>query len=285
MLLANYNQFQVDFSSKGIEYAAEHTLALGFNAVEFLTGYPTGLPAFTDLKAAERTAEVLKRYGLPTACFSVGASLYGPNIKETEEAFCRYAEIAAILGSPYLHHTLYLPLSLPANAPAYTSVLAATIDAVEHIAARAAAVGVTCLYEPQGMYFNGIGGLEGLLSAMKCRAENIGVCGDVGNPLFVDADPAALFAHFATDIRHVHVKDYFVRTERPDDPEYKPTRGGRYVKQCTFGEGDVALSSCFQALHTAGYNGAYAFELSGTDDELRRAIEVFRSLHTEAFSH
>ena len=284
MLLTNYNQFQLDLAERGIEYAAEHTLSLGFNGVEFLAGYPATLPTFSDLKGAERTAAVLQRYGLSTACFSAGVSLYGPNAMAVEEALCHYAEIAAILGSPFLHHTVCLPLTLPPNAPSYEAVLSATIDAVERIADHAAAHGVTCLYEPQGMYFNGIEGLNGLLTAMKQRGKSIGVCGDVGNPLYVDADPAAIFERFAEDIRHVHIKNYFIKENTPGEAGYKPTRGGRFIKICELGEGDIDLLACFRALRKVNYNGAYAFELSGTDDVMRRAIEYFKVLHASAFN-
>ena len=285
MLLTNYVLFQADLAAKGIEYAAEHTVALGLNAVEFLAGYPATLPTFCDLREAERTAAVLKRYGLQTACFSVGASLYGGDAKGAREAFCRYAEIAAILGSPYLHHTICLPLVLPPNAPSYETVLGETIDAITRIAERAAGFGITCLYEPQGMYFNGVAGLGTLLAEMKKRAANVGVCGDVGNPLYVDADPAEIFTRFAADIRHVHVKDYFIRDEKPEEPDYAPTRGGRYVKLCDLGEGDVDLFACLCALRTVNYDGAYALEFSGDDCRMRRAIDTFKALHASAFEN
>lgn len=283
MLLANYTLFYSDLKTRGIEYAAEHSLALGFNAVEFFLGYPDSLPLFDDLKEAERAAQVLKGYGLPTACVSIGASLFGADSKAVEAALCRYAEVAAILGSPYLHHTVYLPLSLPLGAPSYDEVFGATVDAVERIATRAESVGVTCLYEPQGMYFNGIDGLAPLLGEIRRRGRRVGICGDVGNPLYVDADPAELFDRFAGDILHVHLKDYFVRRQQPDEAGYTPSRGGRYLKPCELGEGDIDLSSCFRALRSAEYHGAYAFELFGTDEVMRRAIETFKSLYVSVF--
>ena len=62
--LTNYEQFFRDIPQKGLTYAAEHTLALGFNAVEFLCY--TLSPDF-DVKEAK---EVLTAYGLPVSCFS-----------------------------------------------------------------------------------------------------------------------------------------------------------------------------------------------------------------------
>ena len=283
MILTNYNLFQHDLATKGIEYAAEHTLALGMGAVEFLAPCPANIPVFKDLKEAEKTAKVLERYGLKVSCFSAGASLYGPDMQAVEDGFKRYAEIAAIVGSPYLHHTLFCPLVMPQNPPRYETVFDAVIDAVERVAAHAKTFGVTCLYEPQGMYFNGVAGLAPLITEMKKRATNVGVCGDIGNCLYVDDDPVAVFEAFAPDILHTHIKDYVVRTEKTDDRSYNTSRGGRYLSVTEIGAGDIDLLSAMRALKNVEYNGAFALEVSGDDDFMRRSIEYLKSVYCQVF--
>ena len=284
MLLTNYGPFHYDLIHHGIEYAAEHTASLGFNAVEFLGGFPPQIPAFEDLGEAERVAEVLKSYGLKTACFSAGVSLYGANTAEVEKALCRYAEIAAIVGAPFLHHTVYLTLELAPDSPSYEHVFASTIDSVERVARHAASLGVTCIYEPQGMYFNGIQGLAPLVKEMKARVGKVGVCGDVGNPLYADADPVGIFEHFSTDILHVHVKDYFYRKGVVQENGWKPSRGGNSLMQTELGMGDIDLAGCLRALREAEYHGAYAFEIpGGNDDMTRRAVESFKSIYCSVF--
>lgn len=285
MIITNYNLFQQDLATHGIEYAAEHTVALGLGAVEFLAGFPARLPMFNDLKEAERVAEVLKRYGLKTSCFSVGASLYGPDGRNAEEAFKRYAEIAAIVGSPYLHHTMFLSLTLPENPPSYETVFNAVIDSVERIAAHAKPLGVTCLYEPQGMYFNGVAGLAPLLTEMKKRATNVGVCGDVGNCLYVDDDPVTVFEAFAPEILHVHMKDYTVRAEKGNNPTTKPSRGGRWLTISEIGAGDIDLVGAMRALKNVDYDGAFALEVAGDDDFMRRSIEYLKSVHCQVYGN
>ena len=284
MLLANYTPFHYDLMKGGIEYAAERSRALGFNAVEFLGGFPPQIPAFRELAEAEKMAAVLKSYELRTVCFSVGASLYGENMAAVEEAFCRYAEIAAILGAPYLHHTVCLPLTLPPDAPTYEEVFGATIDAIERVSRHAATGGGTCIYEPQGMYFNGIAGLEPLIKEMKKRVGNVGVCGDVGNPLYVDADPVGIFDRFSPDILHVHLKDYYYRKGATHGAEWNVTRGGNSLTKAELGVGDIDLLGCLRALHNVDYKGAFALETPGGDDDVtRRAVESFKSMYCSVF--
>lgn len=283
MILTNYNLFQHDLVTQGIEYAAEHTLALGMDAVEFLAPCPGNIPAFKDLKEAERTAEVLRRYGLKVSCFSSGASLYGPDGQMVEEWFKRYAEIAGILSSPYLHHTLFCPLVMPQDPPSYDAMFNAIIDSVERVAAHAKQFGVTCLYEPQGMYFNGVAGLKPLITEMKKRATNVGVCGDIGNCLYVDDDPGAVFEAFASEILHVHMKDYVVRTETAEDRSYKPSRGGKWLSHTEIGAGDIDFVSAMQTLKNVDFNGAFALEVMGDDDFMRRSIEYLKSVYCQVY--
>lgn len=284
MIIANYVLFQHDLATRGIEYAAEHTLALGMNAVEFLAGVPGNIPTFKDIKETEKTAEVLKRYGLKTSCFSSGASIYGPNKEKTEEGFKRYSEMAAILGSPYLHHTMFFPLTMPENPPSYEIVFNAVIDSVERIAAHAKQFGVTCLYEPQGMYFNGVEGLSPLLNEMKKRATNVGVCGDVGNCLYVDDDPVRVFEAFAPDVLHVHMKDYIVRDQKTEELSYDPSRGGRWLSLCELGVGDIDLVGAMRALKSVDYDAAFALEIKGDDDFMRRSIEYLKAVYRQVYS-
>ena len=283
MIFTNYVLFQHDLATHGIEYAAEHTLALGMNAVEFLAGVPGNIPTFKDLKEAERTAEVLKRYGLKTSCFSLGASLYGVDMQSVEECFKRYAEIASIVGAPYLHHTLFLPLVLPENPPSYDTVFNSVIDAVERIAAHAKQFGVTCLYEPQGMYFNGVAGVKPLITEMKKRATNVGVCGDIGNCLYVDDDPVSVFEAFAPDILHVHMKDYLVRADKGDNPNTKPSKGGRWLTLTEIGAGDIDLVGAMRTLKSVDYDAAIALEVKGDDDFMRRSLEYLKSVYCSVY--
>ena len=272
--LTNSEQFFRDIPQKGLTYAAEHTLALGFNAVEFLCY--TLSPDF-DVKEAK---EVLAAYGLPVSCFSVGITLYAKekeDMQRVEEALCRYGEIAAALGSPFLHHTLFLPLTLPADAPTYEEVAEPVLESVARIVRYCQGLGVTCLYEPQGMYFNGEG-FSRFFEELHRLYPSVGVCGDVGNPLFVDAAPEAIFLKHAKDIKHVHLKDYAVADTPFEKGTSYLTLGGRYLQTAVLGEGAVALDACVAALRQVGYTGAFSLETSGEDKILSRSIAAADAL-------
>ena len=285
MLLTNYVLFQNDLNSRGLEYATEHTLALGFNAVEFLVGVPHKSTVIPDPEAAARAKEYLDAHGLAVACYSLGAKLYDPeNGEEAERAFMAHAEIAAALGTKYLHHTFFGPLNRPENAPSYEEVLHNVLAPTTRIANYCATRGITCIYEPQGVYINGIAGLGGLLNEMKKRCRNVGVCGDVGNSFYVDTAPEEIFDHFAADIRHVHLKNYFYRdTADPGDRKWRRNDSGKFLCRTPLYEGDIDISHCLRRLKECGYDGAYAMEFDGNDEEMRRSITCFLAHYREVF--
>ena len=101
MKFANYTQFYRDREQHGIEYAAEHTVKLGFDGVEYFVCSPSPLYA-----SAKEEKAVLDRYGLDVVCYSVSVQLFANDQKVVEEQMLREIEAAAILGAPRFHHTL-----------------------------------------------------------------------------------------------------------------------------------------------------------------------------------
>jgi sugar phosphate isomerase/epimerase len=126
------------------------------------------------------------------------------------------------------------------------------------IARYARRLGLRVLYEPQGMYFNGSDGFRGLYRRIKAECPEVGVCADVGNPMFVDEDPVRFIKEFACEALHVHVKDY-----RGSDGNGDRTRGGRFLMPARIGTGEAHVSECIAALKAVGYAGYYAVEAYG----------------------
>ena len=104
MIFTNYTQFYRDRNTLGIEYAASHTKALGFDGVEYYTRASSEL-----WRSAAEDRRVLDGHGLPVSCYSVGVQLFTDDPETAEEQMARHIEAAAALGSPYLHHTLFPP--------------------------------------------------------------------------------------------------------------------------------------------------------------------------------
>lgn len=256
MQFTMYDQFTELVLSRGIEAAADYAIEHGFSAVEFLGTVHSPVKTVEEATYARR---VLEDRGLTVACYSVGTTLY-ESVGE-EQKLLAHAELAAALGSPFLHHTLASALYLPAGSPDFETVKADVVPRALRIARYAATLGLTCLYEEQGFYFNGVKNFGAFYREMKAQADNVGVCGDLGNILFADEDPECFIRTFASDIRHVHIKDYKVTRESMGASSMR-SQGGRFLTEIPVGEGDAHVATCLSILRETGYRGHTALELS-----------------------
>lgn len=273
MNFTNYTQFYRDRDGQGIEYAARHTRELGFDGVEYFTR------SFSDLwRTAAEERRVLDEYGLPVSCYSVSVQLFCDDPRTVEEQMARQLEAAATLGSPYVHHTLFPPYSMKGVSASYDEVFAGVIDSAERIAKRCEALGMVCLYEPQGVYFNGIDGLGRIFGELKERGCRVGICGDFGNSFFVDVDPKDIFDRFAAEIRHVHVKDYRLTDVIDPDKRTYESLSGTYLYDTEVGTGAVDFAHGFRALQKVGYDGAVSFEIEGSDEQLKEALALIKRI-------
>ncbi len=246
---------------EGAEATAAYAVKMGFSSVEVLEstgeGYPASVP---DVETAKQIKKVLADQGLTTACYSVGTTIY--KNPDAVESLLRQAEIAAALDCPYLHHTLISSISPSPDMPPFEEAIADVVESAGKIAEYAKTLGVRCIYEDQGLYANGLEGFGTFYSQVKQISSNVGVCGDIGNSFFVDCEPEKFFAAYATEIYHVHIKDY-LRKSVPQSPGiyWLPTKGGNWVRGTTIGSGVVDFDACMSILKGAGYTGPYALEL------------------------
>ncbi len=261
MQFTMYSRFIPTLAKLGAAATADYAANLGFSSVEVLEttspGHPSVIP---DRETAENIRKIFAERGLTVACYSVGTCLY--RSPEAEESLKYQAEIAAALGCPFLHHTLLPWLKRTGDLPSFDEALEITADAAARVAKYAEPLGVTCLYEDQGLYANGVTGFGAFYREIKNRTANVGVCGDVGNVLFVDESPVPFFREFIGEIRHVHIKDYLYKTKTPVSPGmyWLETGGGNWVRDTMIGHGDLDIAGCMEILKNAGYTGALAFE-------------------------
>ncbi|MBQ4051685.1 MAG: sugar phosphate isomerase/epimerase [Oscillospiraceae bacterium] len=274
-----YMYFAEAVLEKGIRAAAEYARKMGFSSVEMLETARTGCPkVFPTVKDAREARKVLEEYGLHMACYSVGAALY--RSPEAEAVMMRHAEIAAELGSPYLHHTM-VGSAEAVGAPSNEEAIEVVTDAAERIANYAKTLGLTCIYEDQGRVVNGIDGFGSFYREISRRCDNTGVCGDIGNCLFVDTEPEDFFRAYAKEIVHVHIKDY-IRKSAPSAPGsgWHRTNNGRWLRDTTIGSGCIDFDACLKILKDAGYTGPYALELCHPepfDYGVEQAMEYLRA--------
>ena len=244
MNFSMYSKFYNILLRDGIEKAADTAKDFGFSSVEFFDFvHPSRVDCIKSVEDARRMRGVLEERGLTTACYSVAVGLYEEGmtldtVTHAEKKLMQYAEYAAALGCPYLHHTLTItvePLLTEETALKYI------VPAAIRVAKYAQSLGVTCIYEDQGPFFNGVEGFGKFFYAVKAECPYVGVCGDVGNTLFVDENPEAFFRAYAHEIKHVHVKDYIIANVRGEDG-WSPTRAGKWAKETIVGEGVINLS-------------------------------------------
>lgn len=257
MNFAMYTGFSDRIRECGIEKAADYAKSLGYTSVELyeeiLPGSKYSIP---NVASARAVKAVLEEKELSVACYSVYVDIW--QNEGAIDVLMNLIEIASELGSPFFHHTL-----LPGIVPSYEEGIRAAVDASARIADYAATFGITCIYEDQGQYVNGVEGFQGFWSEMKKRCGNVGICGDLGNILFVNEAPEAFLKAYIKDIRHIHVKDYLWKERLASPGKYwNRAKGDSWLRDTMIGSGVVDFEACMEILKEAGYEGAFALELN-----------------------
>ena len=245
-----------------VDYAAAHNIK-NLETLNILDLSTPDLQVAKDLKAYADSKEI----SFP--CVSVGMSLVDDDRVQRIEDLKRYADIAKILGSPYLHHTIALNFSDPEKITKnFETYYQRGLEAVREIFDYAAALGIRTIYEDQGFVFNGKTTFERFLRDVD---RNVGVVADFGNIQFVDEHVEDFIPAFADRIVHVHAKDYIVTDPRSREklPGEYTSRGGNYLQGCLVGQGSVHTEAAFKALQAMGYKGFVALEGDpiGPDEE------------------
>ena len=236
--LATYAGLREKIADLGIKGALNSARVCTYRGVELLF---IGSECADIMAGAKEIREALSESGTEMACIScyldvVSKSEPYRRDERSIEYVKRCIDLAEKIGSPYVHHTLVTRLS--GGRENYREVLPEVVAAAGEIADYARAKGVTVLYEPQGMLFNGLDGYSGFLDEALKRHDNVGVCLDVGNTLWVDEDCYALAEKYAHQVKHVHLKDYVLDG---NDERYR-TMSGRTIKEVALGSGIIDLN-------------------------------------------
>ena len=219
---------------------------------------------------------LLKANGISVSCHSVYIDIYD-NFDEAEDYLKKQIDVAVNLGSPYLHHTLKPSLEITSSDTDTDALLRKGLPLLKNVADYAKSKGIKMLYEPQGMYFNGEG-LKKLIDALLgLGIENVGVCIDLGNTMFVDYTAEQSISDFMPYVCHVHIKDYKIVSDGEGD--YR-SAGGKCFYEIGYGQGNMKNDECIRTLLDAGYNGYFSTELnprgSNSDDAGIDAISKIR---------
>ncbi len=267
-----------DLYDGGIDFAAAHSASLGFSGVEFLDMCGTGAPIDKEKYPTKEVRRALDENGLTVDCYSVYANVFAMEKADFLRSIYREIDYAAAVGSKIFHHTIMPSLSLDEGSPDYEAVFSEVLDITKSVAEYCERLGLECIYEPQGMYFNGVGALSKLLLAMRETLGNVGFCADLGNPVFVDEDPVAVTAALASCARHVHVKDYIVSDKSLGRAGEMRSRGGKYLYEVIPPEGELKIGDALKLLKKSGYSGSISLEFAADDARMKEAVEYLKDL-------
>lgn len=255
----------------GVRYCHE----AGFAAFE---PFPQRDLAQPDREAAVRIRDEAARLGVEIPCLSMMANLTGEGRFAEIERLKKYAELAHLMRIPLLHHTIYPPLKSGDARPA-DQLTDEAASAAREVYDYAESLGVRCVYEDQGLVFNGVNGFANFYDALNRPA---GIVLDLGNVAFAGEKPAAFAEKYLDKIVHVHVKDYFINRDVPAQYELAD---GAQIASAPLGKGDMQISDALRILKHYGYNGWFMLEnerpgegKDGQADDARMLNEMMENL-------
>ena len=237
---------------------------MGFDVVEFSTlAVPEG-QATTDF-AAELGREC-RRVGIEVGPYTIAADFIngrdGPASQEVERLRGEL-EVATILGSPGMRHDAAWGF-----AGTFDQALPALADGCRKVSEIGASRGIVTMVENHGYFAQDAERMEKLVAAVG--HPNFGLLVDVGNFLCADEDPARAVGRLAPFARHVHVKDFHVKSGSDPDPGrgWFRSRAGNFLRGAVVGHGAVPVAQCLGILSRAGYDGTVSLEFEGIEDPI-----------------
>lgn len=276
MKFALYSNLEIMLIEHGAYFAAEYAKKMGFSGLELVA--LVDRDAIPDLKEAQRIKAIMDSYDLLFVCYSVPCNVYHEDVLDEMK---KRIEIAAELGSPYVHHTL-MPGIFLKDSIYEENAISKCVDVAEKIANFADGYGITCIYEQQGFCVNGFDNYVLFYDEMKKRCANVGVCADFGNSLFVGEQPTKLIEKYVSDIKQVHFKDYITKnTSVNPGLHWRELPNNNWLRNIMVGHGEVEYDKCLKLLKDSGYNGYYSLELAHPepfDEGVKQAMEYTERL-------
>jgi len=245
----------------------------GFDSLEGFCCFEFATP---DVEAAKRIKEYADSKNIKFSCFSVFTHFAAgeENIKKLKG----YADVAKILGSPYLHHTIVGEFADSSKVlPNKDELFESGVEAVREVYDYAESIGVKTIFEEQGYIFNGVKGFGEFIDAVQ---RDIGVVADFGNIYESGDDLLDFLKAYAPKVAHAHLKDVYLKEANADGTGLD-SLSGKYMYEAPVGKGVVNFKEAIKILKDSGYNGYYGLEFSSKDDnstEMSDHIKYLESL-------
>ena len=243
-----------------VDYCAEK----GIQNLETLSVFELSSP---DVEFAKKLKAYADEKGIKIVCVSVGGELVGEDEKNRVARMKGYADVAMVLGSPYLHHTIVFNFWDPDTILASKEDLFARgIACAREVFDYAKGLGIQAICEEQGYIFNSIQGYGRFLETVE---RPYGTVADFGNIRQAEEHIEDFIAAYAPYVRHAHLKDVTIisKEDRPIGKNEFYTVNKNYMAGAVWGQGDVNMEAGVKALQKAGYTGYYAIESDPSTEE------------------
>lgn len=259
--VSNYS-FGMYNSSLGVYGVIDKAAEMGFDGIEFVD-------ITDDIGAAKDYRQYAESKGLEVVALCIGANFAGPDVKDEIKRVQKKVDIAAALGAKLMRHDVATDFVGGRFNVSYRDLVPDLSIACREVTKYAEQLGVQTMTENHGFFSEDSDRIEMLVTAVK--EKNFGVLIDIGNFMCVDEDPTKAVGLLTPYAKHVHAKDFHLKSGVEIDPGdgWFRTRAGDYLRGAIIGHGDAKVCQSLSILRRRGYNGYVSIEFEGLEDNLR----------------
>jgi len=234
---------------------------LGFAAIEYID---------TDIETAKKLRAESDRLNFPIIAYCVGADFLQAQSFDAEvERLKEHVDIAEILGATIMRHDVSRGFPAPMSAcNGFAQALPILARGCRAVTEYAATKGIVTTVENHGFFCQDSARVVSLIGAVN--HENFGALIDIGNFCCADEDPAKAAGNVAAMAKHVHAKDFHIKSGCESHPGegWFQSRGGNYLRGAIIGHGNVPIAQALGNIKRAGYDGYVSIEFEGLEDPM-----------------
>lgn len=239
---------------------------MGFDGIEFTDLEPTDGMSVSEY--AVKLREAAEEAGIEIVNYTIGADFLGEKGWEAEaQRLFGQVDVAALLGVKGMRHDATGGFKgEDAKYKSFDSALPIIANGCRMVTEYAAEKGIATMIENHGYFCQESARVERIVN--EVGNPNFGLLVDMGNFMCADDEPAAAVGRVAAYAKHVHAKDFHVKSgsgPNPGDGFFR-TRGGDYLRGAVVGHGNVPVYQCLQTLKRSGYDGYVSIEFEGVED-------------------
>ncbi|MBQ2902764.1 MAG: sugar phosphate isomerase/epimerase [Clostridia bacterium] len=239
---------------------------MGFDGIEFIDLSPD--EGISEAQYAEMIREESEKLSLPVTAYTISANLLKDTGVDAEvERLYKKVDIAEILGAKIMRHDAAwgMPDNMKASA-GFEQVLPVLADGCRRVTEYAQSKEIVTCIENHGFFCQDSERVEKIITSVG--NSNFGVLLDIGNFCCVDENSASAAGRLAPYIKHIHAKDFHIKSGNGLNPGkgFFRSRGGNYLRGSIIGHGDIPVMQCISIAKNSGYDGFVSIEFEGLEN-------------------